>query len=290
MSTSSRKTSASSASRRAPASCTADDMQGGCSRSRASAASAGRLHADHQRARGRDPRRVAQRSWQPVYNDGKFVPRLMLPLSLSYDHRVIDGAEGRALHDALGEIARRRRPARGGDSVSQPSKCGSRISGTSTPSRSSRCSSSRATGSRARTPLITLETDKATMDVPAPRAGIVRVGRAQEGRQGFRRRSRARRSSASRARLRPSPRRRRKRGRCGAGAARRRVAPRAASSARADGCRPRRRAARRPPHRQAQLVVIGAGPGRLHGRVSRRRSRPRGHARRALAARSAASA
>ena len=29
---------------------------------------------------------------KPVYCDGKFVPRLMLPLSLSYDHRVIDGA------------------------------------------------------------------------------------------------------------------------------------------------------------------------------------------------------
>ncbi|MBP1152124.1 MULTISPECIES: dihydrolipoyllysine-residue acetyltransferase [Methylocaldum] len=30
---------------------------------------------------------------KPVYLDGQFVPRLMLPLSLSYDHRVIDGAE-----------------------------------------------------------------------------------------------------------------------------------------------------------------------------------------------------
>jgi pyruvate dehydrogenase E2 component (dihydrolipoamide acetyltransferase) len=28
---------------------------------------------------------------QPVYRDGAFVPRLLLPLSLSYDHRVIDG-------------------------------------------------------------------------------------------------------------------------------------------------------------------------------------------------------
>lgn len=31
---------------------------------------------------------------KPVWNDGQFAPRLMLPLSLSYDHRVIDGAEG----------------------------------------------------------------------------------------------------------------------------------------------------------------------------------------------------
>ena len=29
---------------------------------------------------------------KPVYSDGQFVPRLILPLSLSYDHRVIDGA------------------------------------------------------------------------------------------------------------------------------------------------------------------------------------------------------
>jgi len=29
---------------------------------------------------------------QPVFKDGQFVPRLLLPLSLSYDHRLIDGA------------------------------------------------------------------------------------------------------------------------------------------------------------------------------------------------------
>jgi pyruvate dehydrogenase E2 component (dihydrolipoamide acetyltransferase) len=27
-----------------------------------------------------------------MWNEAEFVPRLMLPLSLSYDHRVIDGA------------------------------------------------------------------------------------------------------------------------------------------------------------------------------------------------------
>ena len=31
---------------------------------------------------------------EPVYKDGLFVPRTMLPLALSYDHRAIDGAEG----------------------------------------------------------------------------------------------------------------------------------------------------------------------------------------------------
>jgi pyruvate dehydrogenase E2 component (dihydrolipoamide acetyltransferase) len=35
---------------------------------------------------------VSKSSQKPVYERGGFVPRLMLPLSLSYDHRVIDGA------------------------------------------------------------------------------------------------------------------------------------------------------------------------------------------------------
>jgi pyruvate dehydrogenase E2 component (dihydrolipoyllysine-residue acetyltransferase) len=37
---------------------------------------------------------VSKAQFKPLYQDGEFVPRLMLPLSLSYDHRVIDGAEG----------------------------------------------------------------------------------------------------------------------------------------------------------------------------------------------------
>lgn len=36
---------------------------------------------------------VSRSEIKPKYQDGEFVPRLMLPLSLSYDHRVIDGAE-----------------------------------------------------------------------------------------------------------------------------------------------------------------------------------------------------
>jgi len=35
---------------------------------------------------------VSRSAMRPVYRDGNFVPRLILPLSLSYDHRVIDGA------------------------------------------------------------------------------------------------------------------------------------------------------------------------------------------------------
>jgi len=36
---------------------------------------------------------VSRGSLEPVYKDGAFEPRLMLPLSLSYDHRIIDGAD-----------------------------------------------------------------------------------------------------------------------------------------------------------------------------------------------------
>ena len=37
---------------------------------------------------------VSRAAMKPVWNGGDFVPRLMLPISLSYDHRVIDGALG----------------------------------------------------------------------------------------------------------------------------------------------------------------------------------------------------
>ena len=37
---------------------------------------------------------MARSRIEPVFTDGDFVPRLMLPLSLSYDHRLIDGADG----------------------------------------------------------------------------------------------------------------------------------------------------------------------------------------------------
>ncbi len=37
---------------------------------------------------------MARSRIEPVYTDGQFAPRLMLPLSLSYDHRLIDGADG----------------------------------------------------------------------------------------------------------------------------------------------------------------------------------------------------
>ncbi len=47
---------------------------------------------------------VARSQMRPVYKDGAFVPRLMLPLSLAYDHRVIDGAAGARFTSYLASV------------------------------------------------------------------------------------------------------------------------------------------------------------------------------------------
>jgi len=51
---------------------------------------------------------VGRSVMRPVWNGKEFTPRLMLPLSLSYDHRVIDGASGARfisyLSGVLGDI------------------------------------------------------------------------------------------------------------------------------------------------------------------------------------------
>ncbi len=53
---------------------------------------------------------LSKASIQPIYQNGTFVPRLMLPLSLSYDHRVIDGAEAarftRFISEGLSDLRR----------------------------------------------------------------------------------------------------------------------------------------------------------------------------------------
>jgi pyruvate dehydrogenase E2 component (dihydrolipoamide acetyltransferase) len=47
---------------------------------------------------------VSRSSQKPVFANGAFVPRLILPLSLSYDHRVIDGAEAARFIVHLGKL------------------------------------------------------------------------------------------------------------------------------------------------------------------------------------------
>ncbi len=53
---------------------------------------------------------VSKADMQPIWNGKEFAPRLMLPLSLSYDHRVVDGADGARfttyLAKMLGDIRR----------------------------------------------------------------------------------------------------------------------------------------------------------------------------------------
>ncbi|MBW2240723.1 MAG: dihydrolipoyllysine-residue acetyltransferase [Deltaproteobacteria bacterium] len=53
---------------------------------------------------------ISRMEWKPVHQDGTFIPRLILPLSLSYDHRVIDGADAvrftRHLSGLLSELRR----------------------------------------------------------------------------------------------------------------------------------------------------------------------------------------
>ena len=47
---------------------------------------------------------VSKSSMQPVWDGKQFVPRLMLPLSLSYDHRVIDGAAAARFTGYLAQV------------------------------------------------------------------------------------------------------------------------------------------------------------------------------------------
>lgn len=47
---------------------------------------------------------LSRASIQPVHKDGQFVPRMMMPLSLTYDHRIIDGADGARFTTRLAQL------------------------------------------------------------------------------------------------------------------------------------------------------------------------------------------
>ncbi len=47
---------------------------------------------------------VSKAQMRPVYQEGQFVPRLMLPLSLSYDHRAVNGADAARFTALLGTL------------------------------------------------------------------------------------------------------------------------------------------------------------------------------------------
>jgi pyruvate dehydrogenase E2 component (dihydrolipoamide acetyltransferase) len=71
---------------------TASDMQGGCFTISSLGGIGGTAFTPIINAPEVAILGVSRSSMKPVYQDGVFVPRLMLPLSVSYDHRVIDGA------------------------------------------------------------------------------------------------------------------------------------------------------------------------------------------------------
>jgi pyruvate dehydrogenase E2 component (dihydrolipoamide acetyltransferase) len=87
---------------------TADDMQGGCFSISSLGGIGGTAFTPIVNVPEVAILGVSKSSHKPVYQDGTFVPRLMLPLSLSYDHRVIDGADGARfimhLSNALSDI------------------------------------------------------------------------------------------------------------------------------------------------------------------------------------------
>ncbi|WP_072570646.1 MULTISPECIES: pyruvate dehydrogenase complex dihydrolipoyllysine-residue acetyltransferase [unclassified Enterobacter] len=73
---------------------TAGEMQGGCF----TISSIGGLGTTHFAPIVNAPEvailGVSKSAMEPVWNGKEFVPRLMMPISLSFDHRVIDGADG----------------------------------------------------------------------------------------------------------------------------------------------------------------------------------------------------
>ncbi|PJC86355.1 pyruvate dehydrogenase complex dihydrolipoyllysine-residue acetyltransferase [Vibrio sp. HA2012] len=73
---------------------TAADMQGGCFTISSLGGIGGTAFTPIVNAPEVGILGVSKSEMKPVWNGSEFAPRLMLPLSLSYDHRVIDGAEG----------------------------------------------------------------------------------------------------------------------------------------------------------------------------------------------------
>src|SRR3546814_13742976 len=57
---------------------------------------------------------VSRSAHKPVWDGKQFVPRLIVPLSLSYDHRVIDGASADPRNAVLGTLRARQEQGRDG--------------------------------------------------------------------------------------------------------------------------------------------------------------------------------
>ncbi|SHH98270.1 pyruvate dehydrogenase complex dihydrolipoyllysine-residue acetyltransferase [Ferrimonas marina] len=80
---------------------TAGDMQGGCFTISSLGGIGGTAFTPIVNAPEVAILGVSKSEMKPVWNGKEFVPRLTLPLSLSYDHRVIDGADGARFSSTL---------------------------------------------------------------------------------------------------------------------------------------------------------------------------------------------
>ena len=83
---------------------TANDMQGGCFTISSLGGIGGTAFTPIINAPEVAILGVSRSTLKPVYQDGEFVPRLMLPLSVSYDHRVIDGAAAARFTTYLAQV------------------------------------------------------------------------------------------------------------------------------------------------------------------------------------------
>ena len=83
---------------------TAGDMQGGCFTISSLGGIGGTAFTPIINAPEVAILGVSRATLKPLYQDGEFVPRLMLPLSLSYDHRVIDGAAAARFTTYLAQV------------------------------------------------------------------------------------------------------------------------------------------------------------------------------------------
>src|SRR5690606_12822641 len=141
---------------------------------------------------------VCRSTTRPVWDGTAFQPRLMLPLSLSYDHRVIDGAAAARFNAYLAQLLADFRRAMLWQRQSGPSPVATQRGGRPSSHRASETMSETiqvtvpdigdfdqveviellvkaGDAVKQEQSLITVESDKASMEIPSPAAGVVKA-------------------------------------------------------------------------------------------------------------------
>ena len=157
---------------RAAASSARRTSRAAASASRASAASAARFFTPIVNHPEVAILGVSRMQWKPVWRDGAFVPRLILPLSLSYDHRVIDGADAVRFTTAPHGAGGRPAPA---VAVAVSQSLVVRVPDIGEFQEVDVVEVLVAVGARVESgqALIVIESEKASMEIPSPAAGVV---------------------------------------------------------------------------------------------------------------------